>query len=208
MLSKRLGRYMRVIRTEYYIDKMNQIKTRRPRHMRMLWGPYAEKFESGGIAFAWFRGDCPVYHPNITFEQAWLDAQLFPVKDINLALDLIVGEERLFPSERLSKLAQENLPLQFPELVEFILEQNVLIEQSPPNEIKFKDLVKGLNTPMMLGAYLGYEMAGDSPGLLFLFVPSGILVVGTVLGITEALATGLNKQIARLFDKGKETGDR
>ena len=47
---------------------------------------------------------------------------------------------------------------------------------------------------------MGFRMAGDDPALMFLTVPGGIIVVGSALGVADALAYGLSKQIKRLFN--------
>lgn len=53
---------------------------------------------------------------------------------------------------------------------------------------------------MWIETFLGFTAARDSPVLLFLTVPAGIIIVSSALGIGAAMQAGLGKAVKRLFD--------
>ncbi|MDR3467374.1 MAG: hypothetical protein P4M07_15695 [Xanthobacteraceae bacterium] len=83
-----------------------------------------------------------------------------------------------------------------PSAVAYVLDQLIVIENSPPEGVPFASLIKGASAAT-IGAYVGVH-AADGNLLLFLTVPAGILVVGSAIAVTNAINQGLNKAVERI----------
>lgn len=184
---------MRVIRTEMYFDDQSVNGSNARRRFRSR-GRFAEE-KNHGIAFAWFRndGDVPINIRNYK----WFDGREIEVGQVSQALDVLLrdGDQR-----EIYRVGEPTEKIQNPSVIDFIFGQDVVLEHSPPFAIPFKNLLEKTNSAVLIGAYVGYAMAGDDPLLMILTIPGGIIVVGSALGIADAMAYGLNKQIKRLFD--------
>jgi hypothetical protein len=78
------------------------------------------------------------------------------------------------------------------------LAANIVIEQSPPDWALLKDLIKK-SPGVAIGTYIGMQAAGQYPQLMYITVPAGIMVVSSAIGISKALAKGLNKKVEALL---------
>ena len=59
--------------------------------------------------------------------------------------------------------------------------------------------------PVVIGTFLGYEVADGSYPLMFITIPVGIIVIGSAIGISRGLENGLNKFVEGLFkNKGRK----
>ncbi len=87
-----------------------------------------------------------------------------------------------------------------PGIIPFVLQQNIVVEESPPVWIPFKDLLKKTTSPVCIGSMVGMAIGAEHPILMLLTVPAGIVVVGSAVGVSAAMAAGLNKKIKKLFD--------
>jgi len=182
---------MRIIRTEMYFEHSQVVGFERHRSL-LLIDP--EEDPNPGLAFAWIKTDTP--GPVNLANYKWFDGSELPPEDIELGLDFLIrgGDARGVRRWRRSE------PIKNQSIVKFIFDQPIIIEESPPKAVTFKDLLKKTNGPLWIGAIMGYRLAGDSSALLFLTVPGGIIVVSTALGVAEAIAMGLNKRLQRLFE--------
>lgn len=179
---------MRVIRTEIYFDDQSVSGANRSsRHFLRL--PSEEK--NLGFAFAWFRHDNATSFEIRHFK--WFRGEEIEPEQIDQALDLLIREESYERFDRHESIRN-------PKIIEFILEQDVVLERSPPFAIPFKKLLKQTNSAVLLGGYIGARMAWDDPALMLLTIPGGIIAVGSALGVADAMAYGLNKHIKRMFD--------
>jgi hypothetical protein len=183
---------MRVIRTEMYFDEEEIVGFEPGRRYRPPIDPEGE--ENPGLAFAWFRSDFP--GPFDFKNYKWFEGFEIQTGDVGQALDLLL---RGGGNRELRRWRGEG-EIRNQEVVDFIFNQDIILERSPPTAIPFKDLLKKSNGPLWIGAAMGYSLAGDHPALLFVTVPGGIIVVSSALGVAEAIAGGLNKRIKRLFD--------
>jgi hypothetical protein len=86
-------------------------------------------------------------------------------------------------------------------IVEYIKQQDIVVERSPRVGIPFSTLLKSASAAS-LGTFLGVSALEGYP-LLFITVPAGI-VVGSALGISKALEAGLNKWVSKIVS-GKTT---
>jgi hypothetical protein len=83
-------------------------------------------------------------------------------------------------------------------IVDFIMNANVVIEESPPTWEQLKALVSK-SPGIGIGTFVGFQWAGAHPELMIITVPVGIIVVSSAIGISEALKKGLNKKVETLF---------
>jgi hypothetical protein len=164
-------------------------------------GGEAEK--NPGLGFLWIQhdgDDLLELHSYREFRSFRPGRKSFvDIDDIKGILDLFIRDaaERKFlriPPE--GRLSNRNL-------VDFALEQPIVMEHSPPFSISFKALLDQKNSPMWIGTFIGADMAWDHPVLLLITVPSGIIVVSSALGIGAAMQAGLNKAVKRFFDSRK-----
>ena len=78
-------------------------------------------------------------------------------------------------------------PLPNYKLVRQVLQQSIVVEQSPVEAVSFISLLKRAKpSDVAIGAYVGYAAANGNY-LLLLTVPAGILLVGSAIAITAAL---------------------
>jgi hypothetical protein len=179
---------MRIIRTEMYFERE---------------GILQELMQSNrGIAVCWIG----VPGQN---EQTLMKL-LHELKDernfAELAFDL--PTDRLFENFVSAALTRDTTELNVGELhdpqfqigsaaeLTFALDQNIVIEQSPPTTVKLKELAKK-SPGILIGSYVGMEAAGDAHALLFMTVPLGIVIVGSAIGISEGIPQGLNQLIQK-----------
>ena len=81
----------------------------------------------------------------------------------------------------------------WPAPIQNILDQPIVIERSPPIAEKLVSLVHSA-TSTSLGVLLGTGVSPD-PYVMMITVPAGILLMGTVLGITKGLERGLAARV-------------
>ena len=81
----------------------------------------------------------------------------------------------------------------------------VVIEQSPPITLPLSKLLS--KAPgVAIGTFIGYQIGAESPALMLLSVPGGILAVSSAIGIAKALERGLQNKVEALFkSKPKRT---
>jgi len=177
-------------------DVRNYVGNRRPRGME-----YDGK--NPGVAFLWIKVD-GFDLGEITSLKAFRPLQrpreperFFNEEEIEGILDLFLRDAdehefvRIPPGSRI-----ENR-----DAVAYILQQDIVMEHSPPFSISFKALLDYKNSPMWIGTFVGAGAAWDHPVLLMITVPGGIIAVSSALGIGNAMQAGLNKSIKRLFDR-------
>jgi len=74
----------------------------------------------------------------------------------------------------------------------------VVIEQSPPNALPLSKLLS--KAPgVAIGTFIGYQIGAESPALMLISVPGGILAVSSAIGIAKALERGLHNKVEALF---------
>jgi hypothetical protein len=80
-----------------------------------------------------------------------------------------------------------------------VLNQDIVIEKSPPSLINFSQTINKSNAAVVIGTYIG-SSGSDMHGLiLFASVPAGIIVAGSAIGIANALQNGLSSAVGRVF---------
>jgi hypothetical protein len=174
---------MRVIQTEMYFD---------PRDIEGLAS--GSHPDNPGLAFAWFGSDAHgVANPR---ELPGFIPVVDDHNDIDSFLSLsaqgAVGRQALGQLDATTVLNRR--------IVDFVLIQPVVIERSPPLAVPFKELV-GKNAHVVIGTYMGVSIAGDDPLLMLISVSGGIIVIGSAIAVSTALAKGINKAIEKLFKR-------
>lgn len=190
---------MRVIRTEMYFEEVNGLSRRRRR-----WARLGPEDRNPGLGFAWFHSDevGPFDIPN----DKGFHVRELRVEQIDDALDMLL-QDREWSDLELDLDRGGFFPrdgIQNADIVAYVHEQSIIIEQSPPVAVRFKELLKRTNAPVYIGAYIGYAAAHEMPALMFVTVPLGIMVIGPAMGVSEALAAGLNRRIQRMFERHKK----
>jgi hypothetical protein len=182
---------MRIIRTEYYFDKF-----------QVDWkGDFASSTENPNIAFAWIVADAPVAAadvPNFHVVDSSLGSNLEDQDLENLikCMNMFLTAKSDGESKPAPLGAQESPSPANRQLIEECLESTVVIEQSPIEELSFKQLL-GRATSWSLGTYLGIVVAGGSPALLVITIPLGVIIIGTAAGVSKGLEAGLHRAIER-----------
>jgi hypothetical protein len=168
---------MRVLRTETYFDG-NFVKRREDKWLK-----------SSNICFAWIEtgANSPARSTELTdFERA---RQITP-DEVPLVLDYILRRERMQP------FADRNEGVINTSIVEQILHEPIVIEQSPVDLETLSDIlksgVKGSGT-VALSVYLA--VSGDV--YLFITLPMALLVVGASKGMSKWLEQNVPKLMTR-----------
>lgn len=188
------GLHMRVITTNVYFDEkdVQGYEGYRPRPRRDYDG------KNPGVAFAWFGTNAVVHVEDIDNYKYFKRIQQgsTPLAHIRGTLDLFIRDEEDTPFFSLP--ADDSV--KSGALVDFLLDQSIVIERSPPFSLSLKGVLTSANTPLWIGTFAGGAAAWDHPVLLLLTVPGGIIAVSSASGIGRALEAGLNKALKRLFD--------
>jgi hypothetical protein len=192
---------MRIIRTEMYFDEdqVSGYEMFRSRHPRR-----GEAGKNPGLAFLWIKheeDDVMELYSSPEFMAISRGSESFvETDDIRGVIDLFIRDAdetsflRITPDGRIRNR----------DTVDFVLDQQIVMEHSPPFSISFKTVLDQKNSPMWIGTFIGADMAWDHPVLLLITVPSGIIIVSSALGIGAAMQAGLNKTIKRFFE-GRKT---
>lgn len=189
---------MRVIRTEMYFDEVVGLSRRPDR-----WPQLESEDSNPGLGFAWFRSDNagPLNFKN----DKRFEVRELRTDQIEDALDMLLQDRKwsdlAFDLDRGGFFPREGI--QNADIISYVYEQSIIIEQSPPVAVRFRELLKRANAPVYIGAYMGYAAAHEMPALMFITVPLGIMVIGPAMGVSEALAVGLNKRIQQMFTRRK-----
>lgn len=86
-------------------------------------------------------------------------------------------------------------------IAKFLLETEIIFEQSPPKSEKLQELLKR-SPGALIGTYLGYNSVPEGYGLLmWITIPLGIIVISSAMGIGNGLYNGLNKWVEARFKK-------
>jgi hypothetical protein len=84
-------------------------------------------------------------------------------------------------------------------LVDWFLEQTMVIEESPPRAEPIRKLI-GAGSVMSIGAMVGYSIAPATyPILLFITIPAGMIVIGSAAGIAVGMQHGLHELVKAKF---------
>lgn len=87
------------------------------------------------------------------------------------------------------------------DIVDYILNEPIVIERSPPFHVNLKGLITQTNLPVWIGTYMGWSVVPEHSVLLFITVPGGIIIVSSATGLANALSSGLSSSVKRLFRK-------
>jgi hypothetical protein len=180
---------MRVIRTEMFFEEVDDI------------GPAVSEAAkmNPGIGIAFFNAAVGFPFHGILKKPILYDKA--NDREVRRFLDLSVrGIERSYgrPHSKYWQADIRNVAI-----VDYILNANIVVEQSPPEWASFKTLVSK-SPGIAIGTFVGSQWAGTHPELMIVTVPIGILVVSSAIGVSEALKNGLNKKLESFFT-GKTT---
>jgi hypothetical protein len=177
---------MRIIRTEMYFDDVESI------------GPGVRKAArlNPGVGIAFFDVKPP---PDFSFSRILKKPVVYSEprdREVRRFLDLCIrGNERSYgrPYSKYWATDVHNVAI-----VDFLMDANIVVEQSPPSWEQLKTLVSK-SPGIGIGTYVGFELAGSHTELMIITVPIGIIVVSSAIGVSEALKKGLNKKVEALF---------
>jgi hypothetical protein len=86
-------------------------------------------------------------------------------------------------------------------ITKYLLDTDIVLEQSPPHWEKLGTLLKDSPGPL-IGTFLGYESVPHGHELLmWVTIPLGIVVISSAVGIGNGLSSGLNRWIEDKFKK-------
>lgn len=180
---------MRVIRTEIFFDEIMEVGAGATKSATLNPGV--------GIAFLQVKPTISFRFDSILEKPIVYSAP--NEREVRRFLDLSVrGIERSY-GRPYSKYWQDDVHNN--SVVNYIMNANVVVEQSPPEWETFKALVSK-SPGIGIGTFVGFQMAGPHTELMILTVPAGIIAVSSAIGVSEALKKGLNKKVDALF-KGK-----
>lgn len=190
---------MRVLTTWIYFDrsqlKISEIGSRR----RYRW-PERDEDSDLGVGVAWFAGDASSMMPIWNVKairplsgNGRIKGEPISIEQLRVYLSLFLVDADEY------EFLDNPFPNKNSEIVDYLLGQPIVIERSPPITVTLKGLMSSTNLPMVIGTFLGWEVAPDRSVLLFVTVPGGILVVSSAFGLASALGAGLSKSVKRLF---------
>jgi hypothetical protein len=172
---------MRIIRTEMYFN------ARKGRHSE-------KRSPNKNICFAWIKDGV-------------LDTESFPndfadgvrevsIRELPFLIDTVIDDKDY------SRIERDDYRIVNSEIIESILNDDIVIENSPPQGFNVKELLNQTNTIVVVGSSIGSAAAVGvgMPFLVIFTIPAGMIVVGTALGVSSGLANGLDRWIRRKFD--------
>jgi hypothetical protein len=183
------GDEMRVISTFMYFDEVNGERKFR-RH------PGRGEETDPGIGIAWFAGETSDLMPisNLkAFRSVLRDEREFNEQALRNYLDLFLVDADEFEFE------QPERSLKNEDIVDFLINEPFVIEKSPPIHVRLKGMIDKTNLPVWIGTYMGWHVVPEHSVMLFITIPGGIVVVSSAIGLSSALAAGLNKSVKKLF---------
>lgn len=185
---------MRVIRTEMYFDSSQVISTGK------------DFQENPGVSTAWFSAagcDVPSADEIKTIlddKQAKISREITP-ELFDIFADLSIQNVRSAGAEGAILKGEWNVIN--PVITTAVLNAQIVYESSPPQLLPVREIAKA-GAPVVIGTFLGYEVADGSYPLMFITIPVGIIVIGSAIGISRGLENGLNKFVEGLFkNKGR-----
>jgi hypothetical protein len=175
---------MRVLRTEMYFSK-DQITELYTRNRGNAQNP--------GLSFAWFHTGGSTHG---------LDEQLLEHRSFHREQEMaefFLDHVLRGYDKRVPFLLMPDLQLANRHIIEYAMNEAIIIENSPPEAITLRSLIA--RAPgVAIGTLVGAAAARQySPMLMFLTVPAGILVCSSAIGISKALEKGLNQRIEKLI---------
>jgi hypothetical protein len=177
---------MRIIRTEMYFEDVEDVGPGVSKAARM----------NPGVGVAFLNVESPANFPFGSILKKPIVVENTNEREVRRFLDLAVrGTERSY-GHPYSKYWQDEV--HNGAIVDFIMNANIIVEQSPPSWETFKTLVSK-SPGIGIGTFVGFQLAGAHTELMILTVPIGIVVVSSAIGISEALKKGLNKKVEALF---------
>jgi hypothetical protein len=192
----------RVIQTTLYFDPNEVQKKARRKSAR----------ENPGVTFLCFPEEKPVVFREIGFAEHTGDffrrgSQPFWAERTRSSYrgEEKVSKGRLFLDAAVRSVAYQapktffdDVSVANPELVEELLNSNIVIEESPPKWEKLIDLLN--KTPeVVVGTYVGMEVARGRPWLMIFSVAGAIIVIGPAISVSRALQKGLSKRVRDYF---------
>jgi hypothetical protein len=181
---------MRVIRTDFYLDKELDLS--------LLYYP--------GLSFAWFKNN----ENRVKSEEApfylFEDADILDVDDLQAQISKAAEglPARIFagPVSPYGGMDDQDEGA----LWKVAISEPLVIEESPLTTIGLSRLI-AKSPGVAIGTYLGFRLAGDYSAMMMITVPTGIMIVGAAISVSRALDTGLSKAVDWYF-KGKLTEKR
>lgn len=171
----------RVVRTEFYLDAEDF----RPSYgMTYLAFPDSSSFQDRdavpSFSAAWLRNFKPRDFPGDSGDLRSKSSPFIGIDSVEWYLFQVLVNGRYSGEER-GVLFDTNHPL-----VDRILAQPIVLEQSPVLTEPFYSILRRSTPSVAIGAYVGYAAANGNY-LLMVTVPAGILLVGSAIEITRAL---------------------
>jgi hypothetical protein len=174
---------MRIIQTVAYFDP------------EQVTGASPEVEQNPGISFTWFKNP-ETAEADPDFFQLFRDYSVPFGEARSHATDLFL--DSALRGVRFSVVARQQLVLNS-NVIGVAKETEIVVERSPVVGVGVGSILRGASN-IAMGSYLGMQAAGGSTSLMFVTVPSGILVVCSAAGIGKALEKGLNRQISAIFE--------
>ena len=142
---------MRVIRTEMYFDpsQIRDLQTSTPGSA------------NPGVAFAWFKAARDFDPAGVDKIEGLSNVRRLQKDEVGFVLDFLLRQETLSIS----------LGAPFPSngsIIEYLFQQDVVLEHSPPFAVSLKGLIDNTNLPIVVGTFLGWEVAQTNVAMLSL----------------------------------------
>jgi hypothetical protein len=186
---------MRVIRTEMYFDA-SAVKSKQPQ-------------KNPGVAAAWFKTDAELSAHDISTLLSDRYFKIMP-KDTSLVVKIFadVAVQGIRSPEADVPLASAKWSVANGRIVDLVLHSDIVYEDSPPEVMKLFSAIAKAGASVVIGTFLGYEVADENYPLMFITIPTGIIVIGATLGVSRGLENGLNKYIENLFKTKDKNGKK
>lgn len=146
---------------------------------------------------AWFGGDTTALRPfaDVDYFHALsgFEEQALTEEFLRSCIDLFLMDAPELEFDRPERSIKNA------DIVDYVINEPIVIERSPPFHVTLKGLVTSTNLPVWIGTYMGWSVAPDHSPLLFITVPGGIIIVTSATRLADALGAGLSKSVKRLF---------
>jgi hypothetical protein len=93
-----------------------------------------------------------------------------------------------------------------PDVVDNVIWMDVILENSPPEAIPLSAILKSRATTLTIGTFTALAARYTHDPMLFITIPTGILVVGAAVALADGMKEGLNFSIRHLMHGSSRAG--
>lgn len=143
-----------------------------------------------GVGFAWFEGE---------FELSLLPLDVrLDLARVPAFIELALMDARGFPESLVDERPRRvDYLIHNSDIVRSIMRSPIVVEHSPPSHETLDEIVRR-GGAVAVGLYMATQLGPWLPNpLMFIMIPTGIIVAGAAIGVSRGLERGLADRISK-----------